>query len=529
MPQNSGFIPGSGVQERVKREKARRHFLDFCGYVDKKYPTDAQHLQFLAGKLEQVADYVLSGGQHGISRLMVFMPPRYWKSSSCSQKFPAWVLGKNPELRIILASYGADLATEHSGKVRDLIEGERYKNLFGSRSSRELPVEINEDKHSAAAWALENHSGGMVSAGVGGALVGKGGHLIILDDPFKNRDEAASESNRKKLVTWYRSSFYTRQEDNAAIIVILTRWDQEDIAGVLLADSVNDEEADQWDVVFLPALALDEKDYPTTQEQYRENLLRGIFIPMGGDQMGRQPGEPLWPKKHDAKKLRTISANIEDFEFISQYQQMPRLAIGGFLDDDDFKIVDKCPEGLQWFSYIDLALGASETSDFNATGAVALAGENLYIRDVIDERDLEEVFLPEVRERMLSDREAGTIWGFEDVAFQVLVLKQFLKDAALVDKEIMAVVPKGDKVSRARGWRRRAKNKHVFLLRGAWNKRLIRQAAAFPKGPHDDMIDFISGSVQMIADEADPDGKKPASSPPVVVSSEEIFSSYAGL
>jgi predicted phage terminase large subunit-like protein len=491
--------PGAGVQERVRREKARRHFMDFCGYVDKKYPVDAPHLKLLADKLEGVAEYVLSGGVSGIPRLMVFMPPRYWKSNTCSQKFPAWLLGKDPEKRVILASYGADLATEHSGKVRDLIDGEKYKNIFGARSSLETPVEISADRHSAQAWALENHSGGMISAGVGGAIVGKGGHLLVLDDPFKNREEAESETNRRKVVKWYKSSFYTRQEDNAAIVIIMTRWDQEDIAGALLADSVGDEDADQWDVVFLPALALEPADYPQTAEQYHENLLRGTFIPMHGDQLGRVAGQPLWPEKHDEAKLKSIAANIDDFEFISQYQQMPRLAIGGFLDDNDFQYVDRAPDGARWYAYMDLALGERETSDFNVTGGVALVGENLYIRDVLQERELE-AFLPEVRALMLGEKERGTVWGVEDVAFQKLVFTNFARDAGLVRVEIMPIKPRGDKVERARAWRRRAKNKQVFLVRGQWNKTFIRQAASFPTGRHDDMVDFVSGSVQMMAD-----------------------------
>lgn len=486
------------MQERIKREKARRHFLDFCAYVDKKYPVDARHLQLLGAKLEGVAEYVLSGGKSGIPRLMVFMPPRYWKSNTCSQKFPAWLLGKDPEKRIILASYGADLATEHSGKVRDLIEGDKYQNIFGARSSLDTPVEISEDKHSAQAWALQSHSGGMISAGVGGAIVGKGGHLLILDDPFKNREEAESETNRRRVVKWYRSSFYTRQEDGAAIIIIMTRWDQEDIGGALLADTLGNEEADKWDVVFLPALALETEQYPKTAEAFNENLLRGTFIPMNGDQLGRFPGEPLWPAKHDEDALRRIAANIEDFEFISQYQQMPRLAVGEFFDDQDFRVVERAPDGLRWFWYCDLALGQTETSDYNATMGVAMDGQgNVYLRDLLKERELES-FMQDVRRLMLSPSESGAAWGVEDVAFQALVFQQFVRDQGLANVEIHAVKPKGDKVARARPWRRRAKDGRVFLVRGAWNQAFIREAASFPKGRHDDAVDAVSGAFQMM-------------------------------
>jgi predicted phage terminase large subunit-like protein len=489
--------PGTGIQERIRREKARRHFLDFCGYVDKKYPVEARHLRLLASKLEQVAEYVLSNGQRGIPRLMVFMPPRYWKSNTCSQKFPAWLLGRDPEKRIILASYGADLATEHSGKVRDLIAGERYKNLFGERSSQETPVEIAEDHHSAAAWALENHSGGMISAGVGGAIVGKGGHLLVLDDPFKNREEAESEAQRNRVKKWYRSSFYTRQEDGAAIIIILTRWDQDDIAGALLADAVGNEDADQWEVIFLPSEISSEVQYPTTEMEYKENLLRGLYLPMNADILGRQPGEALWPEKHSIEQLHAIRANIGDFEYSSQYLQMPRLAVGEFFDDQDFRVVEKAPDGLEWYWYCDLALGTSETSDFNAAIGVGMdAAGNLYLRDLLKERELS-TFMAEAS-LIMRTRERNSHWGVEDVAFQALVFQAFMRDQSLVNVDIRPIRPVGDKVLRARAWRQRAKNGHLFLVRGPWNQAFIREAASFPKGRHDDAVDAVSGAVQMM-------------------------------
>jgi predicted phage terminase large subunit-like protein len=273
----------------------------------------------------------------------------------------------------------------------------------------------------------------------------------------------------------------------------------------------------------MPAIAWEDKDYPKTEQEFKENLLRGIFLPMDGDQLGRNGGEALWPEKHTVEQLRKIAANTEDQEWASQFQQSPRLESGGFFDDADFKIVDIVPEDLTWYAYQDLALGESQTSDKNATGGVALHGEDLYIRDVLDIRELDE-FLSEVRSRMLSPRERGTRWGVEDVAFQKLVYKQFMQDPALVNKEIMLVKPQGDKVERARAWRRRAKAKRVFLLRGTWNRPFIRQASSFPKGPHDDMVDFVSGSVQMIAEDAGSAGDdKPYSSKPQVTNVAALF------
>lgn len=143
--------PQDAMLEAIMREQARRDFLTFCKYVDPKHPTEARHVQRLAEKLELVAKYILSGGKEGIRRLMVFMPPRYWKSQTASRKFPAWLLGKNPNLRIILTSYNADLATKHSKAVRDLIMYQRYQAVFGELSSINEPVMLDPESKASAA------------------------------------------------------------------------------------------------------------------------------------------------------------------------------------------------------------------------------------------------------------------------------------------------------------------------------------------------------------------------------------------
>jgi predicted phage terminase large subunit-like protein len=425
---------------------------------------------------------------------------------------------------VILTSYGADLATKHSKEVRDLIASDRYSTVFGEMASTDEPVLLDSDSRSSAAWELAGHSGGMIAAGVGGAITGFGANLFIVDDPFKSREDADSEARRDNVWEWYRSVAYNRLDNtSAAIILIMTRWDQDDLAGKLLNAMVSDYEADQWTVVYMPGESDEVKDYPTTEEEYVENLLSGIYIPRAqdGDQLGRAPGEPLWREKHDEAALKKIKANIGDFEYVAQFGQKPRLAVGEFLDDDDFDIVEKAPDGLRWYWYADLALGESKTSDSNCTGGVALQKEDLYIRDVVKIRDLDS-FLPELHSLMLSDEEIGSVWGIEDVAFQKLVVKDFLAKPSLVNKEVMGVKPNGDKVERARPWRRRAKTGHVHLVRGTWNRELIRIAAAFPKGRHDDEVDMISGAVQMIAED-NVGNKKTASAVAVVVDAESLF------
>ncbi len=506
----------------MERLRAEKDFLSFCKFVDPKHPVEARHIKLMCEKLEEVAKFILTDGKEGIGRLMIFMPPRYWKSQTASRKFPAWLLGKNPDLPIILTSYGADLASKHSKAVRDLIMTDRYQSVFGSLASMEEPVELDPESKSSAAWDIAGHMGGMIAAGVGGAITGFGAKLFIFDDPVKGRKEAQSESVRKDNFEWYKGTAYTRLEDHAAIIGIMTRWDIEDLAGQLLRAMVSDEESDQWEVLFMPALALEEEQYPKTSEEFIENLLRGIYIPMNGDQLGRKTGEPLWPEKQNKMQLKIKAANMEDFEFAAQFQQMPRLADGNFFDDKDFGIIEKAPEGLRWFRYVDLAIGKNKENDFNCTYAIAFAENgDLIIRDPYKEQNLD-VFLPQCKVLMLSEAETGTIWGIEDVAFQVLVVKEMLKDRRLVNIAIRSVIPLGSKEDRAYAWRLRAKQGKVKLVRGTWNIDCIRVAAAFPLGRHDDDIDSISGGVQMIAEEEGSEGKT-VSSTPVIVEAEALF------
>lgn len=516
------------IKDEIRsRLLAERDFLSFCKYVDSKHPTDARHVQVLAHKLEEVAKYILTNGEEGISRLMVFMPPRYWKSQTASRKFPAWLLGKNPDLRIILTSYNAELASKHSKAVRDLIQGDEYSQVFGTLASSDDPVLLDPESKASASWEIADRNGGMMAAGVGGGITGFGANLFVIDDPVKGRKEASSETLSEDQYEWYKSTAYTRLEDHAAIVVIQTRWDVKDLSGRLLEAMVSDEDADQWDVVFMPAIAPEQSEYPQTWEEFKENLESGVFLPMEGDQLGRAPGEPLWPKKHDERALAIKKANMDDFEFAAQYGQMPKLARGNFFDEDDLDVVQRAPDGLQWYRYVDLALGKTQQSDFNATGAVAMDfhGDE-YIRDMIRERDLSN-FLGMVKAAMLSDEEEGTIWGIEDNAFQSLVVQQFLEDKRLATVPIIGITRNsgdGDKTQWAQPWRLRAKQKKVHLVYGSWNLGFKREAVAFNgRGTtNDDQIDSVSGGNQMIADDVSGTGRT-ASMPAVVVSAEQLF------
>jgi predicted phage terminase large subunit-like protein len=493
------------LAERAKRELSRRKFIEYCTYVAPWYQR-AEHIDLVAEYLEQVELFIRSKGKNGIGRLMILKPPRTSKTEECAKLFPSWLLGKQPDNQIIISSYAAELAQESSRAVRDYVESERYKAVFGERSILEAPVGLSDDSRSVGNWHLAAPHRGVVRAvGVGGGATGFGAHLFVLDDPFKNRDEADSEQNRKRVMSWWRSSALTRLEDGGAVLIIHTRWNPDDVAGQLIQAMVSDDPlADQYVILNLPAIAYADDEYPETESQQRELMLRGSYIPLGGegDPLGRKAGEPIWPKKFTAKDYERTRANVGEFEWASLYQQQPRPASGGFFDEGDFEIVEQgtVPEGLRWYRYVDVALGRNKRSDFNttlATGLDTITGD-VYYRDGIKVRELNS-FMAQTSVRMLSDLELGTEWGFEDVSFQSLVMQEFLKRPELAAILIRPVVPKGDKELRARLLQTRAKSGKVKLVRGPWVQDFINQCLLFPKGQHDDWIDSASGGLEMAA------------------------------
>lgn len=493
------ITPEAALAERVRREQARRGLVAFSEYVAPFYHA-ARHHRYVAEKLEQVERYIASKGKEGIGRLMIVEPPRHGKTEQVSRLFPAWLMGRRPDSRVILTSYGADLAQDDSKAVRAYVTGERYAALFGATSTIDDVVTLSEDTRSKSNWDLaEPHRGGVVAAGIGGGITGKGAHLMVIDDPFKNRDEAESETYRRKVMSWYRSSAYTRLEDGGAVVITHTRWHPEDLAGQLLALMANDPLlTDQWEVVFLPALGLEPGQYSRDEEDFQRNLLRGIYLPQA-DPLGRAPGQALWPEKYDEAALARIRANIGEYEFSALDQQQPRPAEGGFFDEKDFTIVERAPEGLRWVRYVDLALGRTQTADWNATVATALdeSDGTVYYRDMLRVHELSE-FCEQLKHWMTSDSERGVEWGLEDVAFQSLVIKDLLKEPALAAVAMRPIHPESDKVSRARAVQTRARQGKVRLVRGAWNRTFIAEALTFPAGAHDDQVDTFSGGLILL-------------------------------
>jgi len=262
----------------ARREKSRRNLLPF---IQLNFPTyrDNWHHRLLIEALERVE-------RGELKRLIVLMPPRHGKSEIASIQFPSWFIGRNPEKSIIAASYAGDLALDFGRKTRDLVHSKEYGYIFSG-------VKLKEDSQAAGRWAT-NKGGSYIAAGVGGALTGRGADVFLIDDPVKNREEADSEVLREKTWDWYRSTVRTRLSPKGAIVVVQTRWHDDDLVGRLLSS----ENAKEWEVIEFPAIA-------TQTEEFRKI------------------GDALWEDQYSLEILQDIKRELGSYEWSSLYQQQP--------------------------------------------------------------------------------------------------------------------------------------------------------------------------------------------------------------
>lgn len=493
--------PQEARAELARRELARRRLLAFMEYASPWYRAGQMH-ELVAGYLEQVEAYIRTRGMEGIGRLLIFTPPRHGKSELVSKHFPAWVLGRLPDTRVILTSYGADLAVRNSRAARELVMDVRFEAVFGQRTTRDAPVELSEDSRSVQAWDLARpHRGGVLAAGVGGGITGQGAHLFVVDDPFKNREEAESESRREMVWEWWTSSAYTRLEDGAAVVGMLTRWHQDDWAGKLLKLMATDPKADQYVVVNLPAIwERPETNGKKLAELRRLKLLEGVWVEEH-DQLGRKPGEALWPEKYDHRALDQIRRNIGEYDFEALYQQNPYLRSGSYFRRDWFTVVEAPPkieEIVQRIWVWDKAGSLSGTGDFAAGGVLTLTKDDVVVVEKAPRRQCTPHERDEMmRSEMVADRETGrpahVVWHQQDPGSAGL-------DSAMATNRMLGELGfagryetvTGDKEVRAGPWSSALQGGQVRLVRGAWNEPFIEEHIAFPKGRYDDQVDWAS-------------------------------------
>jgi predicted phage terminase large subunit-like protein len=423
-------------------------YLDWLRAVAPKNTWDWKHLLFLYPYLEKIA----SGER---VRLIVCMPPQHGKTTAITERFPAYLMERNPGIRIILGAYNQTRANKYSRANRRIAE-----------SRIALSREVSASKY----WETEA-GGSLTAAGLRGGVTGNPADVIIIDDPIKNRAEAESETIRERIYDCYMSDIRSRLQEQGSIIIILTRWHARDLAGMLIADQA--EGRDEWEVISLPALA-------------EEN-----------DPLGRAEGEALCPERYSRKYLEDTRATVSAYAWASLYQQRPTPREGGLFNVKLLRYADRAPDGLQWFCYWDLAVQKKAKSSFTAAVAVALGPDGtLWLRDGIRIKEEWPVARSIIKDRMLTD---PALHGIEAKLHGVAAVQELLREPELARVPFQPVNVHLDKYTRALPWATRLGQQKVAVVRGTWTQWLLSEMESFPNGAFDDLIDSVSGGTELIA------------------------------
>jgi len=443
------------INSLTAANRGKIKFVDFVATVNKRYQW-YEHVRQLGAVLEKVE-------RGEIKRLMVFMPPRHGKSELVSRLFSAYYLYKHPDKWVGINSYAAELAYTFSRNARD-----NYTQAGGT---------LKDDAAAVKHWET-GEGGGLWAAGVGGPIAGKGFHLGIIDDPIKNAEEAASEVIRAKHKDWYNSTFYTREEPDGVIIIIQTRWHEDDLSGWLLAQET-EEEPEHWHIVHFEAIK-DEKppQYPATCTVEPDT---------------RPTGKALARERYPKRKLKKIEARIGSYFWGALYQQRPRPREGNMFKRVFFQAVDSVPADAQRIRYWDKA-GTSGGGAYTAGVLMAKDKDGAYyVEDVIRGQwsagEREKVIrqtaeLDGRKVRVWVEQEPGS-GGKESAEATIKNLAGFVCKADKVT---------GDKVTRAEPFAAQCEGSNVKLKKADWNYGYLERLTGFPHMTYKDDVDASSGA-----------------------------------
>lgn len=483
---NSSLSPEAAKSELARRELARRKLRYFGKQVYEDY-LESWHTIVLCDALDMVRTGL-------IRKLLIEAPPRHSKSVHVSQLFPAHVVGDNPDNSVIVSSYSGDLATDHGRETRNLIQSDRYQRIFKTRLAPDSQAKgkwntqkfVKPEGAETGDWA--DAKGAYNAAGVGGSITGKGADFFIVDDSLKDRKEAESQVVRNALWAWFRSVARTRLSPLGAMVVMGTRWHQDDLAGRIME---NEECVDYFDFL---------KNGMGTAKWVR---LRLMAVAEEDQLPYRKEGEALWPTRYSLEELEDIKSSLGPYEWEALYQQRPISS-----ETQEFKSA--------WYKYrthtevallkrkhrlltVDTAASKSDGADFTGLCDNLIDTDNRWNLKAWKLKIAPDQLIELLFSLHLANKYDQI--GIEEGMY-TLVLKPFLDKAQRERCIFLPIVPlkhnSTQKEVRIRGLIPPYAADTIYHIEGECTE-LEFELAAFPRGKHDDVADATAYQVQLVA------------------------------
>jgi predicted phage terminase large subunit-like protein len=438
---------------------------DLYCFIQAAFPTVSPGASFAPNWHIEAIAYALTRVLNGeIKRLIITVPPRSLKSICTSVAFPAFVLGHDPTRRIICVSYAEGLARKHANDCRAIMRSALYNRLFP-----ETRISLAKDTELEFATT---HGGNRLSTSVGGTLTGRGGNLIIIDDPLKPQD-AHSEAARESTKQWYSNTLLSRLDDkiNDAIIVVMQRLHLDDLVGHLL-------EQEGWIHLNLPAIAEAEHQIPLGQGRFHL----------------RRPGDLLHPEREPRAVLDEFKRSMGSLDFAAQYQQEPVAEGGNLIKWDWFKFYQEPParqSGDRIIVSWDTALSSKELSSYSACVVLQVKGETAYVLEVFRGR----LEYPDLKRKVIA---VYRQWRNACSRFELVIENKgsgmsLIQDLKREGINAIAVDPEGDKAMRMNAQTARIEAGSVLLPRqAAWLDDFRAEILPFPAGRYSDQVDAFS-------------------------------------
>jgi predicted phage terminase large subunit-like protein len=480
----------------VRRLLATQHILDFTTYTFPQYIVDPFHAH-----VASALDRVVFKDDPDYQYVMLFAPPQHGKSELVSTRLPAFFMAHNPNDPVALVSYAAKLADRNSRAARSVLQDPRFAELpFQSNIRPDL------DNWRVYDWHILGGKAFSLAVGVGGAITGHGFGLIVIDDPIESWAHAQSEVIRESTWQWWLGTLKTRLWEGGRIVLMMTRWHKDDLAGRILEEEGRVEEGGRWKVLSYAALA----QRPQYDDETKE------IIPASIDVLGREFEAPLAPSRFSQNYLMGMRATQAKMVWNAEYQQVPTDPEGDFfkigrIDIEDTPPLEICrihegypvdiQKGIRFWDLAATAKSRAARDPDYLSGTLMAEGERRFW--LLDEQrgqlDPEQVFDlviltakndgPNVKIRI--EQEPG--------AAGKTLIQAYVK--ALAGYDVAGVPASGDKITRAQPFASQVNAGNVVMLKGKWNKPMLAELAGFPNVRHDDQVDSGAGAFNEIAAE----------------------------